>query len=445
MKIRYTIILAILICLDARGGLAQIKPLSIGDQVPDIALTNIINYKKTTANLSDFKGKLLILDFWATWCSPCVYMLPKTDSLQKVFEGKVQFLPVTTQRQYLAGPFLEKLRKNKHVVIPSVIGDKILHNYFPHMFIPYYVWINPEGKVIATTEQDQVTSENIKKVLRGEALNVKNVIGAREKILDRSKQVFILGMPFIERDSNNVELTLLDTNKLMIQSVATKYLPNVIGQGWNNSTHFVSTNTSILGLYQFLYGITVKPNTMDFYNKDRYAIEVDDSIKNKVTFTDEGYGEWLKENGYCYELVWKNIKTWDEKVSLLKDDLDRYFAKPLGIKIELEKRPVVCDILIMTDSTKLKTLGGKPVEEHDAYTYKQRNRTLGWFKNQLTYFWQGSGRSIINETNYKGKVDLDLNCKMSDKIELNKKLAKYGLKVIEAERPLDILIVKNRY
>ncbi|MGB4400563.1 MAG: TlpA disulfide reductase family protein, partial [Daejeonella sp.] len=90
-----TIAMATLCLFLSNTALAQTAALKIGDKVPDVTINNISNYKSTSAKLSDFKGKLLILDFWATWCAPCIAMIPKMDSLEKAFEGKVAFLSVT--------------------------------------------------------------------------------------------------------------------------------------------------------------------------------------------------------------------------------------------------------------------------------------------------------------------------------------------------------------
>jgi len=53
-----------------------VKALSIGDTVPDITIANVYNYRSSTIRLSDLKGKLVILDFWSTWCTNLYCCIP---------------------------------------------------------------------------------------------------------------------------------------------------------------------------------------------------------------------------------------------------------------------------------------------------------------------------------------------------------------------------------
>lgn len=70
----------------------------IGQLVPDINIGAIRNYEKSTAKISDFKGKLLILDFWNTTCTSCIAAMPEMERLQNKFNDKIQIILVTQSK-----------------------------------------------------------------------------------------------------------------------------------------------------------------------------------------------------------------------------------------------------------------------------------------------------------------------------------------------------------
>src|ERR1700761_6603116 len=59
--------------------------VNVGDSAPSFSLT-ATNGKTITAE--NFGGKLLVLNFWATWCPPCVEEMPSLNELAQRFEGK---------------------------------------------------------------------------------------------------------------------------------------------------------------------------------------------------------------------------------------------------------------------------------------------------------------------------------------------------------------------
>lgn len=175
MKLIYCLI--ILLCPFANMGQTN-KPLSIGDSVPDISLGTIINYPKSTAKLSDFKGKLVILDFWASWCGSCIQGFPKMDSLQHKFESNIQIILINPRKSR------DDLTKINRVItrmdsllgqsfrLPVIINDSIVSSYFKYTALPHYVWIDRNGTVKAITSRKYVTSDVIRAIINGKKIDL---------------------------------------------------------------------------------------------------------------------------------------------------------------------------------------------------------------------------------------------------------------------------------
>lgn|SRR5512147_489052 len=62
---------------------AKYEPLAVGKEAPDFALTDL---NDKPIRLSDFRGKVVFLNFWATWCKPCREEMPSMEILNKNFE-----------------------------------------------------------------------------------------------------------------------------------------------------------------------------------------------------------------------------------------------------------------------------------------------------------------------------------------------------------------------
>lgn len=65
--------------------------LTPGKPAPDFVLSDLNGQQN---KLSDFKGKMIVLDFWGTWCGPCMAEIPKLKSLQDSLKGKVTFISI---------------------------------------------------------------------------------------------------------------------------------------------------------------------------------------------------------------------------------------------------------------------------------------------------------------------------------------------------------------
>jgi peroxiredoxin len=87
---RSLLILAVL-CLDVVSACNSGRPPRIGETAPEFTITD----SQHTVSLSQFRGKPVILNFWASWCAPCVEEMPSLVQLQKILGDKVTIVAVS--------------------------------------------------------------------------------------------------------------------------------------------------------------------------------------------------------------------------------------------------------------------------------------------------------------------------------------------------------------
>ena len=116
----------------------------VGDSAPDFSIT-ADNGRPMTP--SDFGGKLLVLNFWATWCEPCIVELPSLDAFQQRFADKgVVVLGISIDKDEKAyRDFLTRA----HVSFLTARDPeaKISHEYGTYKVPETYI-IDTKGKVV---------------------------------------------------------------------------------------------------------------------------------------------------------------------------------------------------------------------------------------------------------------------------------------------------------
>jgi peroxiredoxin len=99
--------------------------------------------------LSDFKGKVVILDFWATWCPPCRAEIPGFVALQNKYADKgltVIGVSVDEQGPSVVKPFMRQLKMNYPVVMAD---QKIIADYGNIEAIPTTFVIDRDGAIVS--------------------------------------------------------------------------------------------------------------------------------------------------------------------------------------------------------------------------------------------------------------------------------------------------------
>lgn len=101
-----------------------------------------------TVKLSDYRGKIVIIDFWATWCPPCRKGIPDLISLQEEFQKELVVIGISLDQQNTIkdlNPFIERYKIN----YPVVLGDeKVVKDYGGINAIPTSFVVDQKGNIV---------------------------------------------------------------------------------------------------------------------------------------------------------------------------------------------------------------------------------------------------------------------------------------------------------
>lgn len=119
----------------------------VGDEAPDFKLTQINkNNELETVQLSDLKGKGVMLNFWATWCKPCETEMPYMQELYPEYKDKgVEIVAVSLDStELVVDRFIDKYDLTFPIPHDTTGEIRDLYKVGP---IPSTFFINPDGEI----------------------------------------------------------------------------------------------------------------------------------------------------------------------------------------------------------------------------------------------------------------------------------------------------------
>jgi len=116
-----------------------------GTPAPRFSLPSLSN-QNTVLSLATFRGRPLVINFWASWCGPCRTEMPLLEAAFRAEHGKVAFLGVdSNDTASAAKAFLAQV----HVTYPAVSDPSAsLATRFGLLGLPTTVFISPTGKIV---------------------------------------------------------------------------------------------------------------------------------------------------------------------------------------------------------------------------------------------------------------------------------------------------------
>lgn len=160
------------------GGMQSIL-LATGIKKPKITLVNkenqtfdyagrFVDMEGNAINLSDYRGKTVFINLWATWCPPCRAEMPHIESLYKKVKDteNLEFLMIALDKEFEKS---QKFIEDKEFTFPVVHASYGINNSLQSESIPTTLVVNPKGEIIFYQEgMSNFDTEEFRNFLTGQ-------------------------------------------------------------------------------------------------------------------------------------------------------------------------------------------------------------------------------------------------------------------------------------
>ncbi|MGZ4828267.1 MAG: TlpA family protein disulfide reductase [Candidatus Angelobacter sp.] len=117
------------------------------EAAPSLELHDLIG---APHKLDDYRGKPVVLNFWATWCVPCAAEMPLLNEMQKRYQGKVLFIAASIDDEDMKPQVEAFIKKHQGDALTVMMGATLdsLDDFGVNQGMPGTVFIDAEGKIV---------------------------------------------------------------------------------------------------------------------------------------------------------------------------------------------------------------------------------------------------------------------------------------------------------
>lgn len=389
--------ITLLLLLISSSAIAQLKN---GDTVPDIQFTTILNAPIKDIKLSQLKGKVVLIEFWATWCGACLEAMPHLKELQNEYANQLQVIAVTDESEKRIGQYLNSRPSNLWMAVDT--GGAI-SKLFPHQLIPHTVLISTDRKLIANTNPEAITGLVIDSIL-----NKKDVQLAEKRDIQVSSEEELINSIFAASDTIK--------NRFMMQ-------PEIKGAGGFSTTYLTDSA---------------------WHGKRITTINCNMSALYRIAYENFPYTRMIDKTlphddlpRYCLDII---VDRKQDLLPKMKSELSKRFYLQASVDQQIKE----VNVLKIADPKKFKQI---PMNRSGVRTYYSRHGeidqqaiTMKEFADYLETF--GNGKLlVVDETHATGKFDIKFSFQPENPMSLLNILSDMGLILEKQERKIDMLVL----
>lgn len=408
----YLLLILVLSLFQSAESYGQTAPASLqpGDTVP-LELWNlpmqVVNQPggEKSIVLNEYKGKLIIIDFWSTYCVPCIKSLYTMDTLQKKFYKDLVVLPVTDEPEEKIRSFIQK----RGWQLPSVVSQSVLNAYFPHLTVPHQVWIC-NNKILAITSHNEATPGHIQAILDKKKIS-----------LSRKRDIYLDAFESIQPLAEHAAVPVLS------RSIITGFIKGFgrIQRMRNDSIKVINIlNTSVLTMYKSVLKLPYNLVFVESREKDKYV----NAHKNN-------------QYQYCYQLFMP--ATADDSLVNEKviSDLNNYFS----LNGHFEMRDINCLVIGKTEEQEIfnPTHPQPSLDTIPAMGFDEWIQLLNFSPK-----WTQGAPVFINESGFNGRIPgnlrpIDVSAIKEDLSLLCGILKPFNLTLRQEKRNIKIFVISD--
>jgi uncharacterized protein (TIGR03435 family) len=395
--------LMVTILLTAGCMAASAQELHVGNRLPEIKITNMINGPGKNLSVGQLKGKVTIIDFWATWCSPCVSALGKLEQYKRQFGDKLVVLALSDEATDRLKQFIHNRPVGLLVSNDTAAG---LQRIFPHRIIPHTVLIGLDGKIKAITDPDNITPEIIELALNNAPfdLPLKN---------DR--------INFSIEEYFKADTTVEQSFRMLPPVEGFGSMSRMYPAGFFKDRRMTMVNMTMDGLYRLAY------------DRSYYL------LKNEYDTTVRSYKD---EKKYCVDF-WLPVGQSDQLLPYFQQKLKEQFLDVEAVP-EIRKMKV---LVVKADSTARQKLKSSLQSNNRFNAGGSHFEGNGVGLQSLAEYMEDFGLyagKVMDETGLTGRYDIFFEWQPEKPASLKAAFASLGLYWEIAEREVEILVLKNK-
>ena len=375
--------------------------VNIGNNIPTYTLTNVINSPNSQIDISALKGKPILINFWGTWCSPCIPEMTNLSKIQKSFGEKIQIIAVSNDSEDKLKYYV---KNSKSKIWLASEPSQNLWNIFGISTAGHIALFNKDGKLTSITETHNIDSISIQNLLDNKKINFE--LSKGDKILKKNEEPISL-------DSSTLYSFVIQPQLVGIAPMMRR--PN---SGAFDKRRITIYNLSSAMILREAYNISVSKRVI-YENKE-------DSILSNDT-------------KYCIDLI-VSEKDKANMYSIFRSEVSNH----LPIKGELKKRNIPCYVLrpIQEGNSLIQeTLNSENKHSFNALEFEGKGIPIEPF---ISYLENILNYPVYNATGLLKRYDIDFLRNNINPLQSTKEsLAKLGLELIKDTKEMEVLVISS--